>query len=134
MYITIVVIVRSYTAEAGVRNLERNIGAVCRAVAVKVTENSQSLHLPYVVTTSVIEDTLGVRIMDTVYSNRCSHICSLLLIHYPTKIVINLICHYYLRDYCKHLLYFSDQKITFPTTQGKIFIFSPVRWFNLHYA
>lgn len=85
MYITIVVIVRSYTAEAGVRNLERNIGAVCRAVAVKVAENSQSLQLPYVVTTSVIEDTLGVRIMDTVYSNRCSHICSLLLIHYPTK-------------------------------------------------
>lgn len=33
--------VSSYTHEAGVRTLERRIGAVCRAVAVKVAERSQ---------------------------------------------------------------------------------------------
>jgi len=33
-------IVASYTKEAGVRTLERRIGAVCRAVAVKVAEHS----------------------------------------------------------------------------------------------
>ena len=31
-----VISVANYTREAGVRNLERNIGAVCRAIAVKV--------------------------------------------------------------------------------------------------
>ena len=31
-------IVRDYTREAGVRNLEREIGAVCRKVATKVAE------------------------------------------------------------------------------------------------
>ena len=30
-----------YTREAGVRTLERTIGAVCRAVAVKVAENNK---------------------------------------------------------------------------------------------
>lgn len=34
-------IVDSYTREAGVRNLEREIGSVCRAVAVKVAEGQQ---------------------------------------------------------------------------------------------
>ena len=33
-------LVSKYTREAGVRMLERRIGAVCRAVAVKVAENS----------------------------------------------------------------------------------------------
>ena len=32
--------VSSYTREAGVRTLERRIGAICRAVAVKVAEHS----------------------------------------------------------------------------------------------
>ena len=32
----------SYTREAGVRNLERKIGAICRAVAVRVAERSLS--------------------------------------------------------------------------------------------
>ena len=31
--------VSKYTREAGVRSLERKIGAICRAVAVKVAEN-----------------------------------------------------------------------------------------------
>ena len=35
--------VESYTREAGVRTLERRIGAVCRAVAVKVAEHLRKL-------------------------------------------------------------------------------------------
>jgi ATP-dependent Lon protease len=35
---TLVVLIRSYTREAGVRNLEREIGAVCRKVARRVAE------------------------------------------------------------------------------------------------
>jgi ATP-dependent Lon protease len=37
-------IIDSYTREAGVRNLEREIGGVCRAVAVKVAEGSAKEH------------------------------------------------------------------------------------------
>ena len=37
-------VVDSYTREAGVRNLEREIGSVCRAVAVKVAEGQAKEH------------------------------------------------------------------------------------------
>jgi ATP-dependent Lon protease len=37
-------LVTKYTREAGVRNLERRIGAVCRAVAVKVVEKQTAAH------------------------------------------------------------------------------------------
>jgi len=37
---TVKLIVSKYTREAGVRTLERRIAAICRAVAVKVAENS----------------------------------------------------------------------------------------------
>ena len=36
-------VVESYTREAGVRTLERRIGALCRAVAVKVAEHLRKL-------------------------------------------------------------------------------------------
>jgi len=36
-------VVESYTREAGVRTLERRIGALCRAVAVKVAEHADRL-------------------------------------------------------------------------------------------
>ncbi|HET9620586.1 MAG TPA: endopeptidase La, partial [Kofleriaceae bacterium] len=50
-------IVDSYTREAGVRNLEREIGSVCRAVAVKVAEGQAKDH--EVVDPAVVEEVLG---------------------------------------------------------------------------
>jgi ATP-dependent Lon protease len=50
-------IVDSYTREAGVRNLEREIGSVCRAVAVKVAEGQAKDH--EVIDPGVVEDVLG---------------------------------------------------------------------------
>ena len=50
-------IVDSYTREAGVRNLEREIGSVFRAVAVKVAEGQAKDH--EVVTPAVVEEFLG---------------------------------------------------------------------------
>jgi ATP-dependent Lon protease len=44
-------LVSSYTREAGVRSLERNIGAVCRAVAVKVAEHMRK--------TTVVDEASG---------------------------------------------------------------------------
>jgi ATP-dependent Lon protease len=48
-------IIHSYTREAGVRNLEREIAAVCRGAAVKVAEGTQSLH----VGATALEELLG---------------------------------------------------------------------------
>lgn len=43
---TIRALIGKYTREAGVRNLERKIGAVCRAVAVKVVEKHRMINKP----------------------------------------------------------------------------------------
>jgi ATP-dependent Lon protease len=48
-------IIHSYTREAGVRNLEREIAAVCRGVAVKVAEGLEKVH----VDKSQLNDLLG---------------------------------------------------------------------------
>jgi ATP-dependent Lon protease len=50
-------IVDSYTREAGVRNLEREIGSTCRAVAVKVAEGQAKEH--EVIGPKEVEDILG---------------------------------------------------------------------------
>ena len=52
-------IVDSYTREAGVRNLEREIGSVFRAVAVKVAEGQAKDH--ETVTSEVVEEVLAPR-------------------------------------------------------------------------
>lgn len=55
----ILAIIEGYTMEAGVRNLERQIGSVCRKIAVRYAENRD---LPtQVVTEENLESILGVR-------------------------------------------------------------------------
>jgi ATP-dependent Lon protease len=50
-------IVREYTREAGVRNLEREIGSVCRKLATKIAEGSAQT--PFIVTAEVVREFLG---------------------------------------------------------------------------
>jgi ATP-dependent Lon protease len=54
----IAVLIRSYTREAGVRNLEREIGNVCRKVARRVVKEGDGYNI--VVTAENIEEFLGV--------------------------------------------------------------------------
>jgi ATP-dependent Lon protease len=49
-------IIQSYTRESGVRNLEREIGSVCRKLAVKVASGEE---LPSVVTPALVREFLG---------------------------------------------------------------------------
>jgi ATP-dependent Lon protease len=49
-------IIRGYTREAGVRNLEREIGAICRKIARRRAEGSTA---SVIVTRAVVEDLLG---------------------------------------------------------------------------
>ncbi len=51
-------LIRSYTREAGVRNLEREIGNVCRKVARKVVKEGAAYHIA--ITAENINDFLGV--------------------------------------------------------------------------
>ncbi|MDX2088998.1 MAG: endopeptidase La [Kofleriaceae bacterium] len=48
-------IIHNYTREAGVRNLEREIAAVCRGAAVKVAEGATQIHM----TRPMVEELLG---------------------------------------------------------------------------
>jgi ATP-dependent Lon protease len=54
----ITALIRSYTREAGVRNLEREIGNVCRKVARKVVKEGESFSI--VITGENVNDFLGV--------------------------------------------------------------------------
>jgi ATP-dependent Lon protease len=49
-------IIRGYTREAGVRNLEREIGSICRKIARRRAEGDAS---PVVVTPAIVEEMLG---------------------------------------------------------------------------
>ena len=53
----LVTIIREYTSEAGLRNLERKLGALCRKVARKIAENESG---PYVLTRNNLHKYLGV--------------------------------------------------------------------------
>lgn len=55
----IVAIIEGYTMEAGVRNLERQIGSVCRKIAVRYAENPSMDK--QVVDENAVEELLGVR-------------------------------------------------------------------------
>jgi ATP-dependent Lon protease len=63
----IAALIRSYTREAGVRNLEREIGNVCRKVARKVVKEGEKYNI--VVTGENIADFLGV----TKYRDTLAH-------------------------------------------------------------
>ena len=52
-------IIRGYTREAGVRNLEREIGNVCRKVARKVVKEGEEI--PIIIEPEKVEDFLGVQ-------------------------------------------------------------------------
>ncbi|HXT68513.1 MAG TPA: endopeptidase La [Vicinamibacterales bacterium] len=61
-------VIRGYTREAGVRNLEREVGAICRKVARRRAEGNLA---PVVVTRAVVEDLLGApRHMDEEMKDR----------------------------------------------------------------
>jgi len=64
-------IIRGYTREAGVRNLEREIGAVCRKAARRLAEGETG---QLVVTRAVVEDLLGApRHLDEETKDRTRH-------------------------------------------------------------
>ncbi|GAP06643.1 ATP-dependent protease La [Anaerolinea thermolimosa] len=52
----ILTIIRSYTREAGVRNLEREIGAVCRKIATRIAEKGET---PTEITETLVREFLG---------------------------------------------------------------------------
>ncbi|WP_243373199.1 endopeptidase La [Geotalea sp. SG265] len=51
-------IIRDHTREAGVRNLQRNIGSICRKVAKEITQNKPPREL---ITPELVEEFLGAR-------------------------------------------------------------------------
>ena len=65
-------IIDGYTREAGVRNLEREIGAVCRGVAVKVAEGTLKERDKEAVTAEKIPDYLGPQKFQSEVADRTS--------------------------------------------------------------
>src|SRR5215213_769197 len=64
-------VIRGYTREAGVRNLEREIGALCRKVARRRAEGNES---PIEITPDVVVEMLGApRFMDEEMEERTKH-------------------------------------------------------------
>lgn len=63
-------IIDSYTREAGVRNLEREIARVCRAVAVKVARNEDSAS--YIADDDFVQEVLGPVKFIPEMADRCS--------------------------------------------------------------
>jgi ATP-dependent Lon protease len=64
-------IIRGYTREAGVRNLEREIGSVCRKIARRRAEGDEAA---VTITPALVEDLLGApRHLDEELANRTRH-------------------------------------------------------------
>lgn len=62
-------VIDSYTREAGVRQLERNISAITRWVAVKYSESNPEEFKPVIITDECVETVLGVPIYDNDFQN-----------------------------------------------------------------
>ncbi|HSH08180.1 MAG TPA: endopeptidase La [Burkholderiales bacterium] len=65
-------IARDYTREAGVRNLEREIGAVLRHVAMRIAEGEAAVKLPTVVDAGDLHAILGARRFENEVAERTS--------------------------------------------------------------
>jgi len=65
-------VIRSYTREAGVRELERQIGSVCRAIAAKVASGKAPADKAVSITGSVVSDVLGPPIYQSEVALRAS--------------------------------------------------------------
>jgi ATP-dependent Lon protease len=64
-------VIRGYTREAGVRNLEREIGSICRKAARRRAEGDES---PLIVTPEIVMDMLGApRFLDEEMEERTKH-------------------------------------------------------------
>jgi ATP-dependent Lon protease len=65
----IMAVIRDYTREAGLRNLERNIGAICRHVAVRIAEGDVDRML---IDPAMVETILGARRFENEVAMRTS--------------------------------------------------------------
>jgi ATP-dependent Lon protease len=59
-------IIEGYTRESGVRKLEKNIAKLCRSIAIKVVENSNSINQ---ITLDELTKVLGVPLSKSLYEN-----------------------------------------------------------------
>ncbi len=70
--VALTAIARDYTREAGVRNLEREIGAVLRNVAMRIAEGDAAVKLPIVVDADDLHAVLGARRFENEVAERTS--------------------------------------------------------------